>query len=228
MTEHARGTGSASHRRAAPRPAGGFTLLELLVAVTVLGIVLLLALNGLRFGSRSWGLQQASAEQTAGTRVAREYLRRQLALTVPHVVGEGARERLVFEGEEHSLRFVAAMSRGRHNGARYLFGLAPETTDTTTRLMLEYALLDPSAQRLRALPAQRVVLIEDMETVEFSFFGRGKARQRMRWRSTWPADAEQLPRLVRVRVEVADRPEPLDLTVALPLHGAAIERRGGG
>jgi type II secretory pathway pseudopilin PulG len=203
-------------------------LLELLVAVTVLGVVVLLALNGLRFGSRSWELQTARAEQAAGVRVARDYLRRQLGLVVPHSVGEGKNERLVFEGEERSLRFVAAMHRGQRDGARYLLSLAPETGDSATQLVLEYALLDPAAEPLRALPAQRVVLMEGLQAVEFAYFGHGKASQRARWRSAWPADAEQLPQLVRMRVELADRQEPLELSVALPLYDAAIERRGGG
>jgi len=198
------------------------------VAVTVLGAVILLALNGLRFGSRSWELQQTRAEHAAGIRVARDYLRRQLAQVVPHFVGRGAGERLVFDGEERSLRFVAAMSRGQRDGALYLFSLAPETTDTRTRLVLEYALLDPTADQLRTLPAERVVLMEDLQALQFAYFGPGKSGQRRRWHDAWPVDAGQLPRLVRLRLEVADQQAPLELSVALPLYDAGLERRGGG
>jgi len=211
-----------------PCPAGGFTLLELLVAVSLLGIVLLLALNGLRFGSRSWELQQTRAEQAAGLRVARDYLRRQLALVVPHTVGQGVSARLVFDGKEDSLHFVAAMSRGQREGARYLFSLATETGESATQLVLDYALLDPGAERLRALPTQRVVLIEALQAVKFAYFGRSKSRQQPRWRRTWPADAEQLPLLVRLRIELTKQQEPLELSVALPLYDAALKRRGGG
>jgi len=219
---------SSFQQRRARRSVGGFTLLELLVAVTVLGIVLLLALNGLRFGSRSWELQRTRSEQTAGIRVASEYLRRQLSLIVPHSAREGVRERLVFAGRENSLGFVAQMTRGQRDAGRYLLSLVLEPGDTDQRLVLDYALLDPAAERLRTLAAERVVLIEALRAVDFSYFGNGKPRQRARWVNSWPADAEQLPRLVRMRIHLTDRQAPLELSVALPLHDAAPERRRGG
>lgn len=211
--------------RAGVHRASGFTLLELLVAVTLLSVVLLLALNGLRFGSRSWEVQQTRAERHAAVRIARDYLQRQLQQAVPHSIGEGTETRLVFDGEQDRLRFVATMRRGPREGARYLFTLTPLADASRTQLVLDYALLDPSTDRLRTLPAQRVVLMDDVKAFEFAYFGRGKPRQRPRWRVDWPADADRLPRLVRLRIALAEQEEPMELSIALPLHDAALERR---
>ena len=41
---------------------GGFTLLELLIAITLLGLILVLLFGGLRLGMRSWDAGQLNVD----------------------------------------------------------------------------------------------------------------------------------------------------------------------
>lgn len=201
--------------------AQGFTLLELLVAVVLLAIVMLLAMNGLRFGARSWEAHQVRTEAGAAVHVVRDLLQRQLTLAVPHVAREVTGERLVFEGGAQRLRFVAPLARAHGAPRRALISLAPETdgTGAARALVLEHAPLDPTAAALRTLEPSRVVLLEGVEGLRFDYYGSSHPRQAERWTARWPPDASQLPRLVRLRVGlVGDEPD-IDLSVPLPLGG---------
>lgn len=202
----------------------GFTLLELLVAVTVLGLILLLALNGLRFGARSWEAERNHSERTSQARAMQDYLRRQFALIVPLTEHDGVSTRLAFSGGHERLQFVASMSRGQQHAGRYVFTLQPQRQGDGERLVLEYALLDPALRTLEGLDPQHVVLLDALTAVTFDYFGSERRGVRDRWSSSWPADAAELPKLLRLRIEKAGFDLPLELSV--PLRIRTAPRRG--
>ena len=92
----------------------GVTLIELLVAITLLGLVSLALLFSLRIGSSAW--QRANARMAADRRVvaAAELLSNQLADAQPRRVFWGLPERPVsfvyFEGAQDRLRFLTGYS----------------------------------------------------------------------------------------------------------------------
>ncbi len=201
------------------RRNSGFTLLELLVAVTVLGVILLLAFNGLRFGARSWETERTQAERTAAARAVQDYLRQQLALAVPIRIVTATDDRLLFSGTQRRLSFVAPMSRGQRGAGRYLFSLQSSHEENGERLLLEYAQLDP-AMPTRTLESSSVVLLEQLTALTFDYFGSARAGLAARWSDRWPADATRLPQLVRVRFEATAPEQRVELMVPLRLRNA--------
>lgn len=65
------------------RSDGGFTLLELLVALTVLGVLMVLMFGGLRFGARVWESGDASLRAMAEMQTAAGLIRRQISQAMP-------------------------------------------------------------------------------------------------------------------------------------------------
>ncbi|MGZ9034625.1 MAG: PulJ/GspJ family protein, partial [Rhodospirillales bacterium] len=59
-----------------PKTAAGFTLLELLVAMTVLGVLTGLLATGLSFGARIWEREQTQLEQWAELQMVHDVIRR--------------------------------------------------------------------------------------------------------------------------------------------------------
>ena len=51
--------------------------------------------------------------------------------------------------------------------------------------------------------ATRRVLLDDVKSLEFAYFGRGRADAAARWRESW-IDEIALPQLVRIRVTFAE------------------------
>ncbi|MDH3594369.1 MAG: prepilin-type N-terminal cleavage/methylation domain-containing protein, partial [Rhodospirillales bacterium] len=62
--------------------SGGFTLVELLVALTLLGLIFVALFGGLRFGTRTWETGNQRSEAFAEVEVMQSLLRRQLAQAV--------------------------------------------------------------------------------------------------------------------------------------------------
>ena len=61
----------------------GFTLLELLIALTLLGLILVLLFGGLRLGVRSWDASQQQIDTLNSLRSLESFLRREMSVAQP-------------------------------------------------------------------------------------------------------------------------------------------------
>jgi len=100
-------TAIASARRLLSSPQG-MTLLEVVLALTILGVVALLLTGTLRVGIRAWeaGERQAGGQQE--TRAVVELITEALAGAYPYrsPSGPGAERVVLFEGDASEVRFV--------------------------------------------------------------------------------------------------------------------------
>ena len=88
----------------------GFTLLELILAITILGTVVLVALSAFRIGQRSWEKGDAVAESNQRLRVAVERIRQQLSAATFHVGYDETDPAIGFTGDAREIRFVSRIS----------------------------------------------------------------------------------------------------------------------
>ena len=95
----------SSHER-----SGGFTLVELLVATTLLALLSVVLFGGLRFGARAWDAGGESIERTSETEAAQEVLRRTLVEALAFR-GAGEEDQPAFSGQVDRIGFVAPMPR---------------------------------------------------------------------------------------------------------------------
>ena len=89
---------------------GGFTLVELLIAMTLVGLITLLLFSGLRLGTRAWEGVEAAADRTGALRVARNFLDRTLNQARVVSLTFDGEIISVFSGEAQALEFVAPLS----------------------------------------------------------------------------------------------------------------------
>ena len=106
------------------RAESGFTLLELLIATTILGLMLVALTGGVRFAGQAWDTQQRRSDLIGDLDAVQNVLRQLITS------GSG------FDGNEGTLRFVSALplalARGglydveiRASGRRVLFSWKP-------------------------------------------------------------------------------------------------------
>ncbi|MBL8525338.1 MAG: prepilin-type N-terminal cleavage/methylation domain-containing protein, partial [Betaproteobacteria bacterium] len=92
--------------------AAGFTLLELLVGLTLLGVLMILVYSALNMGLRAWDTGDARAAEAAHQRIVQTFLRREMEQIFP-VRWRGIPEsKIAFEGAKGELRFVTALNLG--------------------------------------------------------------------------------------------------------------------
>jgi len=191
----------------------GFTLLELLVALAVLGFLVVGLTQGVRAGLTMWGAQTRRVAETgeldAGARVLRTLLSG-ISEPAPGTAGRGASGALKLEGRSDSLTFVGDLPTGLGTTRR-----ANITLELVhDRLVLRWT---PHRHELTNAPEPEPVeteLIRGVVQVEFAYWGAPAADQAAGWQTQWASLA--LPELIRVRLAFAkdDRRRWPDLITA--------------
>jgi general secretion pathway protein J len=88
-------------------PIDGFTLLELLIVLTILGLIMVTLTGGLTFAGRAWETQARQIDRRGDIGAVQNVL--------SHLLAEGRD----FEGDAVSVRFVGAMPRALARGGLY-------------------------------------------------------------------------------------------------------------
>ncbi len=177
----------------------GFTLVELMVAIAILGLFMTVAMGSLRIASRSTAAGIDRADTTEEMRAVSEFLRQQLAHAPKLTSRDGGQDRIVFSGASRELRFAAPAPQFADDAGLVTYILAAENIEGIHYLTLAIAPFDPSTGDIDAFqPDERRIISTGFETIVFAYYGAVKARGRPEWKSAWPGDAEYLPAAVRV------------------------------
>lgn len=179
----------------------GFTLVELIIALTLIGIMSAALFGALRFSGRAWDSAQVRVSEMSDGEAARNFLRVRLEEVQPQLifVSEDQQEP-AFRGTERTVRFASFMPPEVGLGGTYLFSLEPGERDKG--LMLDWLLLRPTRQIDVAdgRKRPRVLFEPDME-IRFRYFGRMDQQRNQRlpaqWFSRWD-ESFYLPDLVEV------------------------------
>lgn len=199
MTEQTRlETRGSCSRRFVSR---GFTLVELLVGLTVMALLSLVLFGGLRFGIRAWETGGARMEQTHRAEAVQSLLRRQLGQIRFLPPATDADAVMSFTGDRDSLTFVAPLPVHRGIGGSYLFHLAKSERNGRSDLTLAWSLYRPELLTTGPSTLEAgTTLLEDIAGVELSYFGAPLPEQAPQWWGAWDLNDGE-PQLVRVRVE---------------------------
>ena len=187
---------------AARHSDAGFTLLEIMVAMVVLTMIVTTAFGALRLGERSWEVGLARASETETLRSVAGLLQRQFNQILPLTWTEDSQTYLAFSGAREQVRFIAPAPQ--HEGATGLFEftLVVEPFKSNARLVLYYRLHNPDSIGFQPNRSdrQRVLLVDELKTATFAYYGSPVAKDPPQWHSQWSIDAEAFPLLVHARL----------------------------
>jgi general secretion pathway protein J len=216
--------------------SSGFTLLEILVAMTLLGLVVAMVFGGLRLGVRVWETADERADERARIAVVQRFVGDTLARAYPVVESDRRNVRqIAFLGEGARLELIALMPENLSAGGFNHIVLEVVDDAQNRQLVLRYGPRvrdDDDPSRLAgAEGAEGYVLIEGIARATFSYYGETRDGEDAAWLDEW-RDAELLPALVRLDVEfpAGDRRVWPELVVApMASVGAAGDAaRAGG
>ena len=210
------------HRRERGRRDAGFTLLELLVALTLLGLIVALLFGGLRFSTKAWEAADERIDQSSELQVVQSFMRRRLGQAYPLRVSQPAAERrIAFAGTPEGVTFTTVMPAHLGLGGFYRLSFYSDEGSNGKRLVASWRLFQPGTDQpgtdefADAGAAGTTVLVDRISGVEFSYFGRSDPGRPAAWQDRWEGVAS-LPALVRVGVSFteSDRRSWPDLVVA--------------
>ena len=203
-----------------PRRQGGFTLIELVVALAILGTMLVLMYSGLSFALRSWDAGDANGRRTADRRIGENFLRREVTEIFPMRWKDPMQLRFAFEGKANSLRFVSTRPAGLALGGLALVGVdvEPDEAHHARNLVMRRVMADPDSEDFTPLDRsdRPSVLVEDVDSVTFSYFGAEGDFSEPKWYDEWTFPS-RMPELVRLRIRTSDGGALPDMLVKLML-----------
>jgi general secretion pathway protein J len=189
---------SSTRDRRDPAGEAGFTLVEALVAITILSLLGLLIMTALRFGIKAWERGDTiSAQINEGLQV-QSLLRRLLGAAAPRFVPQpGGKGYVDFVGHPESVSFISDPPRSLDRGGRLLMTLSidqeggrPDFILSTRPELGAFAYGTAQSKRL---------LLPSVEAVSFRYFGAQQRGASAQWHSSWDKQIA-LPELVRIEL----------------------------
>jgi general secretion pathway protein J len=183
----------------------GFTLVELLLAITLMSMLLALAYGGLRAAIRTTESGQKQLEESGNIRITHQFVRRQLnqMQPLPFNVSGGEQETLViFEGSSRRIQFVAPMPGYLGQGGPQVQYLELVNGDDGLNLIFSHQLLqgfDPAF----AIEREPIVLMEGIKDAGFEFLAKDEAGQLIGWSGNWDTP-DILPVAVSLDIELGE------------------------
>ncbi|AKS40869.1 prepilin-type N-terminal cleavage/methylation domain-containing protein [Wenzhouxiangella marina] len=205
------------------RQSRGFSLIEVLLAITLVGIIMALAWGGFRASIRATNSGEALIEQTNQLRITHQFVRRQLSLAQALIMEEGEEDGLQvrFIGDSDYVRFVAPMPGYLSYGGPYIQELRIEPNGETRALVYYYAMLNGyEVGEIEA--SEGIVLMDDVADGQFAFLGVDPEDQAPYWEDFWE-DTATMPLAVSLRMDL-DRGNGLtwpDLTAPVMMDSTA-------
>lgn len=181
----------------------GFTLIELLVAISIFGLVSLIAFSGLESSLRTRERVEAQSERLSQLQKSFHLMRQDFEQAVPRTV----RDKLGDPGQNNAFLQVQNGVLFTHGGRENPLNLARSNMERIgwgikdgKLVRARWQALDPAFEEV----IDEVAYLEDVEEFRVRFLNDER-----RWLEQWPApnagpDAPPLPRAVEVNVTLKD------------------------
>lgn len=183
------------------RAPDGFTLLELLLAISLLSLITGSILGGLHVGRRAWETSRVSESldeventlRAVSMLLARSY-------SVPIASQDATTGQILFDGKPDACRFIMLSEGGAQWGGLIVAEIAGEANGPTANLVVwtsvfrsvESASADRGAMN-------RTVILKDLTSIRLSYFGVVEQSKPPVWTDNW-ARRIALPQLIAIKI----------------------------
>lgn len=219
--------GGAPYKRSAEF-GHGFTLVELLVVISLLSLVMLAMVSALRTTAQTEERIDQRLQRNDEMRVASDFLRSILgrisARKLAGPVAEGESQ-FAFSGDEHDLTWVGIMPARYGAGGRYHFRLSLDATSLGHALVIRFTPWMGESEPVDWARADAYTLV--VNVVELALQYEDAQAEPPLWTPRWTLP-DRLPQRVRVGVKTANGPWP-ELVIAMriapgsdPLSSGAV------
>lgn len=205
----------------------GFTLLEVLIGMSLLSVMMLLLFASLRICVQNWNAGEKKIAQVSQAAILQNFFRSKLHATLPLEDNFSEEKQFSFQGEEQQLQFVAAMPASASRLGLQLFILSLETSaeDKGLDLRVDIKPFFPQAEA-EEWGEEQVVILKNIQNLRFGYFGVDDLNGESVWQNEW-LEKHTLPKLVSIDVELTNGEVWPQVVVALKVNAAAAGANSG-
>ncbi|MFZ2630286.1 MAG: type II secretion system protein GspJ [Desulfosalsimonadaceae bacterium] len=199
----------------------GSTLIELLISLSILGVILLIILGAFRIGIRAWETGDRDVESSQRQQMAFSILKRQLSSASSQpIVTEEDEEPFVFRGDAESVAFISTVAVVPGNEAGnvrvgYRVGVEEEG-DGYYLEITEQNVLNQSGGKSRGAAGEPVAyrLLSGVHSVSFEYLEM--VPEMSEWHTEWNAEEDTgLPAAVRCIVRMDEKKPPITVVARM-------------
>ncbi|MBP1148374.1 MULTISPECIES: prepilin-type N-terminal cleavage/methylation domain-containing protein [Methylocaldum] len=206
------------------RTSAGFTLIEVLIATTLLGVMMLLLFGSLRIGVTSWDSGEDKMARASRLFLVENFLRNHIGSALPLVeMEESEGVAISLRGGEDWLEYVSTMPPQVKAGGLYRFRLyvARDGQHNDLKVAMRPYVSNPNSREatVAAEPIEDVLLLENLDQIKLSYLPENLQTAQTS-NSTWLPEWQQsqLPMLIQVQIEPEHEEPWPPLVIALRTH----------
>ncbi|MGY6276868.1 prepilin-type N-terminal cleavage/methylation domain-containing protein [Methylomonas sp. MgM2] len=205
------------------RPRNGFTLIEVMIAMTLLSVMVVLLFSSLKTAAESWNAGERKVAEVNNKAVVYQFFKRHLTTIrpLPMLNNEQnflAENQQAFQGLPQSLIFVAALPAASARKGLQVFNIALDPADHSVLMvtLTPYRQIEGDTE---FEPVKPEVLLENVADLRFAYFGKTEDIDVLQWRDEWRV-ADRLPSLIKVSIQLADGSYWPEMVFALKINQA--------
>jgi general secretion pathway protein J len=194
----------------------GFTLLELVIALTILTVIVVIIFGALRIGIRAWEKGERDVDIRQRQRIVLDLIKRQLASTCVSDVWTRDQQLVPIKGDSKSIEFVSQISLTPGNQLGMVFvkyAVKREKEGDKERLTFyerSVALPDKKMGGGSSEEGDYSELMSGMKSMEFEYLKEQPEEAASKWQKNWDPEVDKgVPRAVRVTLEEDNEKPPI-------------------
>jgi len=185
--------------------AQGFTLIEVLIAMTLLSIMMVLLFTSLKICADSWGKGESKITDVNEIAVVYNFFQRDLSGAKPlwndsTAEPQTEEKAFSFQGNAQSLQFVSAFPASAGRTGLQLFALSLQEEDNYQVIKVTLTPFVPLAED-QEWHKEEVTLIKHVSDFKLAYFGSEDGVSEGTWTEDW-LNKNVLPRLVKISINL--------------------------
>lgn len=184
----------------------GFTLLEVMVTLTIIGMISLMVFGVFQLGIAAWEKGDAKKEEFQKERIISQLISRQVKSIIPYKVRSQKAEGdyLAFEGKPHSIKFVSTLSLKNRQPAGFVlvvYELKKEGKEGGQLVLYEQRLLNRDFMEENVREEDAIPVLSEVAEARFEYYREEDPTQNRSaaWLEDWNTKEErELPKAVRI------------------------------
>lgn len=169
----------------------GFTLIELVIAITIFSLIAVIIGGAFRLGIQAWQKGEKEANDAQQLRILSSLLSQQLKSCYPYKMKIPGRDEdiVVFRGDADSIMFVTTLADSAFGGVKWVQYVFKDAT-----LSYKEGLL-PDNELEKKIKDKGEIIDSKIDELQFSYLSPDEEQ----WQETWDF-GEELPVAIKVRV----------------------------